>query len=62
MKIIFDNEKQKEKILTAILRETCPREVGFADSDKDEDGCCIAKNCMECWKNCGIEMEVKNDE
>ena len=58
MKIIFDSEEQKKLVLTALLRKTCPNDVGFKNSDLDDEGDCIARNCLECWSDCGIEMEI----
>jgi hypothetical protein len=50
MKIIFDSEEEKEDFMANL----CPDDVLPA---KLSDFC--YGPCSECWKNCGIEMEVK---
>ena len=62
MKIIFDNEEQKDKILKCLAQVACPSRVGLIDSDRDEDDVCLAYGCDECWANCGIEVEVVGNE
>lgn len=59
MKIIFDNEKQKNDCVYCL----CPHDV---NSDIYEDWCptLMDKNymdCSECWERSGIEMEVRDD-
>ena len=53
MKIIFDSEEQKENFMA----DLCPDDVCDALHAKSSDFCYGL--CSECWKNCGIEMEVK---
>ena len=57
MKIIFDNEKQKENFLNRVLI-ACPSEV-FDDIHVD-DICHKHESCHECWETY-IEMEVKEE-
>ena len=64
MKIIFDSEEQKKKMLMVLSGsdEMCPSDFGFNDEDPFE---CEPDNptyCFECWKRCGLEMEVKETE
>lgn len=52
MKIIFDNEEQKEKFIFHIAKTSfCPDEVLI-----DKDLHC--NDCKSCWEN-AVEMEVK---
>lgn len=55
MKIVFDNEKQKE---TFIRDMQCPTLI---DSNAIEHRECEDAYCITCWKNCGIELEVKDE-
>lgn len=65
MKIIFDNEKQKQKFLEVLVdaKSKCP---GYCDFEelKISESCTPATkdNCAICWERCGIEYEVKSDE
>ena len=46
MKIIFESEEEKEKMVTAIARcESCPSDVGLEDSCAD-----TGNDCDACWK------------
>lgn len=54
MKIIFDNEEQKEQMLRRILTESCPHRIGLESCD------CMKLSCMKCWED-AVEMEVKNE-
>ena len=62
MKIIFDNDEQKDFILRVLDRvsSACPSDIGYEDADHSRPGCKL--DCYECWANCGIEMEVVRDE
>lgn len=56
MKIIFDNWKQENVFFEALADSShCPSELG-GDEAK---GCAI--DCEDCWRNCGIEVEVKGE-
>ena len=55
MKIIFDSEEQKENFARHIFADHCPTLFGLNGS------CCDFEECDECWKNCGLEVEVKNE-
>lgn len=56
MKIIFDSEEQK----TLLMDARCPTDVNaMLDDSKYEDVCKHMENCRDCWKNSGIELEVK---
>lgn len=59
MKIIFDSEEQKDALMGLLADDYCPaclflKETGCELGSSDDD-------CDECWKNCGIEMEVKEE-
>ena len=54
MKIIFDSEEEKDNFAKLIFSDYCPSLFGLKGS------CCDFEKCDECWKNCGIEMEVKD--
>ena len=63
MKIIFDNEKQKDRFFEMIVRsDYCPESTPLFElhnhakcpgNDFDEE--C---SCKECWENSGIEIEI----
>ena len=58
MKIIFDSEEEKENF----IKDRCPTDIlkNLGEIECDEfDNYGV---CEKCWKNCGIEMEVKKDE
>ena len=66
MKIIFDSEEQKEQFQKLVLNQAevdlCPsslylneRCVGILDLYDPGN---YTPDCINCWKNCGIEMEV----
>lgn len=60
MKIIFDNEEQKNQLIGTL----CHYDV---NSDIDEYWCArlMCRNepdeCTYCWENTGIEMEVRDE-
>lgn len=65
MKIIFDNEKQKDRFFDAIVRsDWCPETSpylglhnhfnGTTDCESDD----VYATCKKCWENSGIEIEV----
>lgn len=60
MKIIFDNEEQEKAFFEHIAADYCPGIFGM--KDLDELSCKLRTSCDECWANCGIEMEVKEDK
>ena len=53
MKIIFDNEEQKEKFIDQ-LRVNCPEDYGLPQVKLT-----CSLDCVDCWNGCGIECEVK---
>ena len=55
MKIIFDNEIQKENLMDCLAENLCPSDVNMEDS-----AACLHTDCRECWE-AKIETEV-NDE
>lgn len=59
MKIIFDSEEQKDALMGLLADDYCPNCLFL----KDDDRICGKSDidCDECWKNCGIEMEVKEE-
>ena len=58
MKMIFDSEGQRDWIFRVLSERHCPTCLFFkSDSTK----CNRPNGCVECWKNCGIEVEVKDD-
>lgn len=62
MKIIFKNEKEKERLIE-ILAETmdCPSMLGLEESELcDHDG--TQEMCEECWRNALEEMEVEEND
>lgn len=56
MKIIFDNEEQKEKMID----EICPN--NFLENYECPYRFYSQFRCSSCWGNCGIELEVKEKE
>lgn len=65
MKIIFDNEKQKQKFLEVLAdsENKCPAYCNFEELKISNDCTPATKdNCAKCWERCGIEYEVKSDE
>lgn len=55
MKIVFDNEKQKKEFIAGF----CPRNVDINAIEHIE---CEDAYCITCWENCGIELEVKDEQ
>lgn len=62
MKIIFDSEEQKESF-KSLIDGCCPMRFGLKGKCFDSsDGWHISdEDCDECWKRCGLEVEVKNE-
>ena len=56
MKIIFDSEEQKQRIIDSY----CPDSLDYHYTYHASDECKNAKSCEECWRH-NIEMEVKHD-
>lgn len=58
MKIIFDSEEEKRQC----LQHRCPSDFKYGESEKCEyeigEG---GFSCDDCWRECSIEMEVRND-
>lgn len=61
MKIIFDSEEQKANFID-LIKCYCPGELDENMRYVDDEECKTIPNCSKCWENCGIEMEVKEDE
>lgn len=59
MKFIFDSEKQMEQVMDTIIGKYCPSNFGLVES---ETPCTLRSDCRTCWKNSGLEMEVKHVE
>lgn len=56
MKIIFENEAEKEDT----IRFRCPRMINR--NAKEQCGNCgisLFDRCLQCWEKSGIELEVK---
>lgn len=51
MKIIFDNEEQKNKFI--FMTKVCPSEFGLEEH-------CSNTKCDECWEK-AAELEVENE-
>ena len=60
MKIIFDSEEQKKALMDELTGCYCPSAFYLGERcdmvDEYTD-----KYCKECWKNCGLEVEVKDE-
>ena len=59
MKIIFDNEQQKNHLIGTL----CPYDINF---DLYEQMCSLtnslnSEKCVNCWENSEIELEVRNE-
>lgn len=55
MKIIFDNEKEKEKIVNEMAKsELCPNQIGLLDD--------CGKDCYDCWKEALEKIEGRKSE
>lgn len=59
MKIIFDSEEQKDMFLNEVGTFRCPHNIGVGTV---RDCPNIDQPCLECWQNCGIEMEVAKEK
>lgn len=62
MKIIFNSEEQMDNFCHKIGWHYCPNDLGFGGATHNTMDCERGFECSECWKNCGIEMEVANHE
>lgn len=61
MKIIFDSEEQMDRFMDVLASSnSCPRYMGFSDYAL-QNLSCLEYRCDDCWKNCGVEVEVKED-
>ena len=66
MKIIFDNEEQKDRFFEMIVRsDYCPESTPLFELHNHEKCTCDDLDeecsCKECWENSGIEIEIKED-
>lgn len=60
MKIIFDSEEQQQRWFDSIM---CPSYLGLKEIDcgsSNDDGTGHL-DCETCWKQSGLEMEVKSE-
>lgn len=56
MKIVFESEEEKDKILDILSNlDICPSDLGFNELDR----CRVDDLCRECWKSSGLEIEVQ---
>ncbi len=64
MKIIFDNEEQKQNFLKVLedAANKCPSYCGFIELPSNDCTPTTKDNCAKCWEQCGIEMEVVSNE
>lgn len=55
MKMVFDTYEEFKKF--AVDGNACPSDLDFKDTKK----CCEphSTDCYECWKNCGVDIEIK---
>lgn len=60
MKIIFDSEEQQQRWFDSIM---CPRYLGLKEIDcgRSIDSGSGYLDCETCWKQSGLEMEVKSE-
>lgn len=60
MKIIFDSEEQKNAMMGLLEDDYCPNNI-FLEDVGCNYGNSLRNDCENCWKNCGIEVEVKEE-
>ena len=60
MKIIFDSEEQMDMFCERLGHQYCPNDLGFGGTTDNTTDCERCGLCKDCWKDCGIEMEVKD--
>lgn len=59
MKIVFDNEEQKEEFMR---HGQCPTLIDSNAKELDICGDTAGSDyCITCWEHCGTELEVKDD-
>lgn len=63
MKIIFDSEEQKKRMLMCLagILEPCPSDFDLNDESLGDCHPGNRDQCFECWKRCGLDMEVRTD-
>ena len=61
MKIIFDSEEQKEAFMSDVIEHSCPEEY-YLENKHSCSAFSWREHCDLCWANCGIEVEVIEDE
>ena len=62
MKIIFDSEEQKDEFIRGLARHTCPNELGLSkrlSCGEGEVNASTIERCIKCFKQSGLEMEVR---
>lgn len=62
MKIIFDSEEQMDRFCKFLADFGCPNDVDLGNVSDNINDCERCGLCSDCWKDCGIEMEVKESE
>ena len=60
MKIIFDSEEERDKFLMGMAHwdHVCPSDFGLKDIQTSKCEDCDTPSCEECWKECGLDIEV----
>lgn len=62
MKIVFESEKEKNDILkTFAYSDMCPSDIGLTETFLCGNGV-LRDECVDCWKNSGIEMVIGDSE
>ena len=61
MKVICDNEKQKEEFLY-LFTCSCPNIFGLNDREMCTCGKGTLEECKKCWEESGLEVVLKEDE
>lgn len=57
MKIIFDNEEEKQELIHYVCPSVLSRYLKDIGTEDCENG-----SCHECWEKGGLEMEVKEND
>ena len=56
MKIIFDSVEQRDEFINIF----CPSAFNLKEHKNCSKG--LENTCKECWEQCGLEYEIKNEE
>jgi hypothetical protein len=64
MKMIFDNENQKETMLDLLVEFNCPYDYDLQSSERCNCGVTgyDESKCRRCWIQSGLEMEVRRSK